>query len=78
MSDAFYKSSFFLNYSTLLYDCDQLNSCWCIVSVLASHQYYFSVVKECVCNVYKPRIQKVRNITGKMLIATSYFKIQEN
>jgi len=28
--------------------------------------------------VYKPRIQKVRNINGTKLIATSRFKIQEN
>ena len=34
--------------------------------------------KNPVCNVYKPRIQKVRNITGKTPIAKSCFKIQEN
>jgi len=31
-----------------------------------------------VCNVYKPCIQKIRNINGTKLIATSCFKIQEN
>jgi len=38
----------------------------------------FIVKKICVCNVYKPSIQKVRNVTGEMLIATSCFAIQEN
>jgi len=31
----------------------------CIVSVFTSHQHCFCVVKrKCVCNVYKPSIQK--------------------
>jgi len=34
--------------------------------------------KKCVFNLYKPSMQKVRNITGKMLTATSYFTIQGN
>ena len=29
-------------------------------------------------NVYKPSIQKIRNINGTKLIATSCFKIKEN
>jgi len=47
MSDAFYKSSFFLNYSTLLYGGDQMQYLSVIVSVFASHQYCFCVVKIC-------------------------------
>jgi len=31
-----------------------------------------------VCNVYKPSMQKIRNMNGTMLIATLCFKIQEN
>ena len=48
MPDAFYKSSFFLNYSTLLYG-DQIkcSSCPWSVSKFASHQYCFCVVKIC-------------------------------
>jgi len=61
MSDAFYKSSFFLNYSTLLYDGAQMQELLVIVSVLVSHQYYFCVVKKWTRNVYNPCIQKVRN-----------------
>jgi len=56
LSDAFCKSSFFLNYSTLLYDGEQMQ--WWNVSVFASHQYCFCVVKKCVGNVYTRSIQK--------------------
>ena len=64
MSDAFYKSSFFLNYSTLLYG-EKCSSCPWIVSEFASHQYCFCVVKY-VDTVYTPSIKKVRS-AGKGL-----------
>ena len=52
---------------------------WGIVLVFASCQYCFCVVKkDLVCNVYKPSLQKIRNINGTKLIATLCFKIQEN
>jgi len=78
MADAFCKPSFFLNNSTLLYDGEQLKQLLvhffgaCVSSVL------LLCSKKCVCIVYKPSMQKVRNIAGKMLITTSWFKIQEN
>ena len=34
------------------------NSCWCSVSVFASHQYCFSVLKNPVFNVHKPGYEK--------------------
>jgi len=46
-SDAFYKSSFFLNYSTPCMVETKCSSCSWIVSVFASHQYCFCVVKIC-------------------------------
>jgi len=48
MSNAFYKSSFCLNYySTLLYGGDRLQQLFVSFSVFASHQYCFCVVKIC-------------------------------
>jgi len=45
MSDAFYESSFFLNFLTLIYDGDQLilARCWCVGPVYVSHQYCFCI-----------------------------------
>ena len=48
LSNAFYKSSFCLNYySTLLYGGDRLQQLFVSFSVFASHQYCFCVVKIC-------------------------------
>jgi len=67
MSDAFYKSSFSLNYLTVLYDGDQLSwilqqrSCWCAVPVYALHQYYFCITtKILTCAALKFR----KNLTA--------------
>jgi len=43
MSDAFYKSSFFLNYLTLMYDGDQLKLLLVHCFVHASYQYCLCV-----------------------------------
>ena len=61
-----------------------LNQIWIgIDNILLNFFTTFGSVLElqvtlCVCNVYKPSIQKLSNITDKMPTATSCFTIQEN
>jgi len=79
MSDAFYKSSFLLNYLMLLCDREPtavvvcaLFRCSRLISIAFLWQKKLCV--QCV----QTKQQKVRNITSKILITLSCFKIQEN
>jgi len=52
---------FFLNYSKLLYDGDKMLKLLAIVTVFASHQCCFCVVKKNECAMYAIKYPKIRN-----------------
>ena len=60
LSDAFYKSSYFLNFLLSCMVENKCSSCPWIVSVFESHQYCFCVVKICVDCVHTKH-KKVRS-----------------
>ena len=63
ISDAFCKSSFFLSYTELLCDGDQLQQLLmhCFGVHVPSVLPLCSKRKKCACSVYKPSVQEVRS-----------------
>ena len=69
MSDAFYKSSFFLNYQRSCMVETECSSCSWVVSVFASHHFCFCVVKICGHCVHTKHKKKVRS-AGKVFCSS--------